>query len=398
MSASRPDPSAPPVASLAAAPILPGAPPAARWLPSAIEGYRDMLAALAEAVTEIRFEFYIFKAGTPGDQFREAFVDAARRGVKVRVLVDGFGSGDLPASYWDKLRAAGGEAAFFNPGPLLRLPIRNHHKLLVVDEAAAFVGGFNIGPEYVGDGVTAGWRDLGLALCGPLVRPLAASFDVMWDNRNFRRHHEVRLLATRWRHRWRQPADRQVMAMGPALGRNAFHTLLLRSVHEAQEIRIIAAYFVPSRRLRRALRKVARRGCRVRLILPAKTDVAMVLAASRTYYGGLLRAGVEIAEYQPQILHTKLAIIDGTVFVGSSNLDARSLSVNYELMVRITAPALAAEGRGLFDADWAHSRPISLEAWRRRQTWTDRISGLVARFCLTRIDPWFARRRLRSLA
>src|SRR5471030_3295365 len=125
MSASRPDPSAPPVASLAAAPILPGAPPAARWLPSAIEGYRDMLAALAEAVTEIRFEFYIFKAGTPGDQFREAFVDAARRGVKVRVLVDGFGSGDLPASYWDKLRAAGGEAAVFNPGPLLRLPIRN---------------------------------------------------------------------------------------------------------------------------------------------------------------------------------------------------------------------------------------------------------------------------------
>ncbi len=398
MSDSRPARSAPPAADLSAAPVPPGDQPAAHWLPSAVEGYREMLAAARAARTEIRFEIYIFKAGGPGDQFRDAFVAAARRGVKVRVLLDGFGSGDLPASYWNGLRAAGGEAAIFNPGPLLRLPIRNHHKLLVVDGAVAFVSGFNIGPEYAGDGVTGGWRDLGLALSGPLVRPLAAAFDAMWENRNLRRHREMRQLAARWRHHRRQPADPQVMAMGPALGRNTFQRLLLRSVHEAREIRIVAAYFVPSRRLRRALRRRARHGCRVRLILPGRTDVAMVQAASRTYYAGLLRAGVEIAEYQPQILHAKLAIIDDAVFAGSSNLDARSLSVNYELMVRICSPALAAEGRELFEADWARSRPIELKAWCRQRTWLDRLSGLVARFGLTKIDPWFARRRLRSLA
>jgi cardiolipin synthase len=398
MSVSSPEPSAPPIPGPPSAPVPSGAGPAARWLPSAIEGYREMLAAVADAAVSIRFEFYIFKSGGPGDQFRDAFVAAAGRGVKVRVLLDGFGSGDLPASYWDGLRAAGGEAAVFNPGPLLRLPVRNHHKLLVVDGVVAFIGGFNIGPEYAGDGVTGGWRDLGLSLTGALVRPLASSFDVMWENRNFRRHREVRQLASRWRHRWRKPADLQVMAMGPALGRNAFQALLIRSVREAREISIIAAYFVPSLKLRRALRAVARRGCRVRLILPGKTDVAMVQAASRTFYANLMRAGIEIAEYQPQILHTKLAIIDGAVFVGSSNLDARSLSVNYELMVRITAPLLAAEGRDLFEADWARSRRIIPEAWRRQRTWADRVSGLVARFCLTKIDPWFARRRLRSLA
>ncbi len=385
-----PDFSAPPAPAPGRLPVS--------WLPTAVEGYREMLAAVAGAFASIRFEFYIFKAGGPGDLFRDALVAAARRGVKVRILLDGFGSGDLPARYWDTLRAAGGEAAIFNPGPLLRLPIRNHHKLLVVDDARAFVGGFNLGPEYAGDGVTSGWRDLGLALSGPVVRALAASFDAMWENKNFRRHRGLRLLARRWRRRSRQPANLQVMAMGPALGRNAFQELLVRSVRAAREIRIVSAYFVPSLRLRRALRKTARRGVRVRLILPGKTDVAMVQAASRTFYSRLLRAGIEIAEYQPQILHAKLAIIDDAVFVGSSNLDARSLSVNYELMVRACDPALAAEGRAIFEADWARSRLITADEWNRDRTWADRCYGLIARFCLTKIDPWFARRRLRTLA
>jgi cardiolipin synthase A/B len=370
----------------------------AAWMPTVADGYRQMLAAIEGASISLQFEFYIFKAGGPGDRFRAAFIAAARRGVKVRVLLDGFGSSDLPANYWDGLRAVGGEAFLFNPGVLLRLPIRNHHKLLVVDGSLAFVGGFNIGPEYEGDGVTGGWRDLGLVLSGPAVAPLAECFDAMWQHRSFGRHRDIRMLASRWRHRPWQAADPRVMATGPALGRNAFQTILLHSVRHAREVRIIASYFVPSRPLRRALRRLAQRGGRVRLILAGKSDVPMVQAAGRTYYSQLLRAGVEIAEYQPQILHTKLAIIDDAVFVGSSNLDARSLRVNYELMVRIPDPELTAEGRALFEADWRNSRPITLPEWRAARTWRDRIYGLIARFCLIKIDPWFARRRLRSLS
>jgi cardiolipin synthase len=366
-------------------------------VPTVADGYQRMLSAIDGAFASVRFEFYIFKVGGPGDRFRAAFARAARRGVRVRVLLDGFGSGDLPANYWDELRAAGGEAFLFNPGGFLRLPIRNHHKLLVVDDAAAFVGGFNIGPEYEGDGVACGWRDLGIALSGPAVPMLAECFDAMWEHRKFGRRRDFRLLASRWRHRLRMSAEFRVMAMGPALGRNAFHSILIHDVREAREIRIIASYFVPSLRLRRALRRASRRGCRVRLILAGKSDIGLVQAAGRAYYSRMLQAGIEIAEYQPQILHTKLAIIDEAIFVGSSNLDARSLDVNYELMVRISDSALAAGGRDLFEADWGRSRRILLAEWRAGRTWGDRLYGLVARFCLIKIDPWFARSRLRSL-
>jgi cardiolipin synthase len=370
----------------------------AAWLPTVADAYRQMLAAIEGASASVQFEFYIFKAGGPGDRFRAAFIAAARRGVKVQVLLDGFGSGELPEHYWDGLRAAGGEAFQFNPGVLLRLPIRDHHKLLVVDRAVAFVGGFNVGSEYEGDGVDAGWRDLGLVLAGPVVASLAECFDAMWEHRSFGRGRGLRMLASRWRRRRWRPSDPRVMAMGPSLGRNAFQAILLHSVREAREVRLIASYFVPSRPLRRALRRLARRGGRVRLILAGKTDVPMVQAAGRTYYSQLLRAGVEIAEYQPQILHTKLALIDNAVFVGSSNLDARSLRVNYELMVRIPNPDLAAEGRVLFEADWRNSRRITLPEWRAGRTWRDQLYGVVARFCLMKIDPWFARRRLLSLS
>ena len=159
----------------------------------------------------------------------------------------------------------------------------------------------------------------------------------------------------------------------------------------------MAAYFVPGFRLRRALARVARRGGRVQLLLAGKSDVALAQAAGRRFYRPLLRAGIEIAEYMPQILHAKLAIVDDTVFAGSSNLDARSLGINYEIMVRLENPDLAAEGGALFAADWARARRITREEWRRSRSWIDRWTGAVAWFLLTKVDPWLARRQLRGL-
>jgi cardiolipin synthase A/B len=369
----------------------------ASWLASVDEAYRQMLAALATARTSVRLEIYIFKPGEPGDLFRDALVAAALRRVKVRVLLDGFGSNELPPDYWRALEEAGGAAGVFNPLALDRLVIRNHRKLLVVDDETAFVGGFNIAPEYVGDGVTRGWRDLGIVLSGTVVRCLAASFDAMWAYREFLHPHGIRLRQSRLRRRLRDSGSADVMATGPGIGRNGFRLALRQALQSARDVRIVSSYFLPGFRLRRALQRVARHGGRVQLILAGKSDVSLAQAAGRALYRPLLRAGVEIFEYQPQILHAKLAIVDDTVFVGSANLDARSLGINYELMVRIADPALAEQGRALFAADQAHSRPITLAAWQQSQTWATRWHGIVARFLLTKIDPWLARRQLRRL-
>jgi cardiolipin synthase len=369
----------------------------ASWLASVDEAYRQMLAALAAARTSVRLEIYIFGPGEPGNRFRDALVAAAGRGVKVRVLLDGFGSRDLPPDYWRALEAAGGEAGVFNPLALDRIVIRNHRKLLVMDEELALVGGFNIAPEYVGDGVTRGWRDFGLTLSGPMARCLAASFDAMWAYREFRHPRGIRLRQSRLRRRLKDSGSADVMATGPGMGRNRFRLALRHALRTARDVRVVSSYFLPGFRLRRALQRVARRGGRVQLILAGKSDVGLAQAAGRAIYGPLLRAGVEIFEYQPQILHAKLALVDDAVFVGSANLDARSLGINYELMVRIVDPALAEQGRALFAADRAHSLPITLAAWRQSQTWATRWRGIVARFVLTKIDPWLARRQLRRL-
>jgi cardiolipin synthase len=145
------------------------------------------------------------------------------------------------------------------------------------------------------------------------------------------------------------------------------------------------------------LRRVARRGGTVELLLAGKTDVPLAQLAARTLYGALLKAGVRIWEYQPQVLHAKLAIVDQTVFVGTANLDARSLGINYELMVHLADTRLAAEAAAAFAADVRQSHEISLAQWRSTRTWLTRLRGAWARFLLTKVDPWLARHQMRNI-
>jgi cardiolipin synthase len=154
-----------------------------RWLTSGAEGYRQMLDAIDRAGKSVRMESYIFRATGPGERFRAALVRAARRGVRVEVLLDGYGSSELPEDYWGELLGSGGAVRIFNPISFRLFSIRNHRKLMLVDDEAAWVGGFNIGPEYEGDGVTQGWRDLGVELRQPsALRDLAETFDALFQN------------------------------------------------------------------------------------------------------------------------------------------------------------------------------------------------------------------------
>lgn len=149
--------------------------------------------------------------------------------------------------------------------------------------------------------------------------------------------------------------------------------------------------------MRRKLARVARRGGQVQLVLPAKTDVHLSQLAGQSLYRRLLKAGVEIYEYQPQILHAKLFIIGGAVYAGSANLDPRSLRINYDLMVRFPSAGLVADARGIFAEILAQSRQVDLNKWRASRTWWQRLKQRWAYFLLARVDPYVAGWQYRKL-
>jgi cardiolipin synthase A/B len=367
-----------------------------QWLRAGDEIFPTMLAAIDAASNSVCLEIYTFEESPLGREFLEALVRARGRGARVRVLVDAIGSMLLLNDFWEPLQRAGGEMRVFNPIGLRRVTIRNHRKLLVCDERVAFVGGFNIAPDYEGDGITDGWCDVGVKIEGPVAAQLAWSFDEMFQRAEFQHKRFMRWRRTGAKRTVVLPPER-ILICGPGRGRNPFIQSLRRDLAAAKDVRIIVAYFLPTWRLRRDLLRVARRGGRVRLILAGKSDVLLSLLAARSLYRRLLAAGVEIYEYQPQILHAKLFIADNAVYTGSSNLDTRSLRINYELMLRFEAAAMAASARGVFEDILKNCRRVTMADWRRAHTFWQRLKQRWAYFLLNRIDPYVARRQWRDL-
>lgn len=367
-----------------------------QWLRNGDEAFPAMLAAITAARTSVRLEVYIFADDDLGRKFLAALVQVQQRGVTVKVLVDGIGSHSLPEDFFAPLVKAGGAARIFNPIALKRFGIRNHRKLLVCDEAVAFIGGFNISLEYAGDGVARGWRDLGLRFAGELARDLAGSFDEMFALADFRHKRIARLWLARHK-RTVISGTEQLLLGGPGRGGNPIRRALHKDLAHARQVQIVEAYFLPTWRIRRGLARIARMGGTVKLILAGKSDVALSQLAGRSLYRRLLKARVQINEYQPQILHAKLLILDDAVYVGSANLDPRSLSINYELMVRFDNPTMATEARGIFADALQHSVAIDFAAWKKSRSFWTKIKERLAYFFLARIDPHVARQQWKAL-
>jgi cardiolipin synthase A/B len=366
------------------------------WLSAGRAIFPAMLAAIDAARESVCLEIYTYSADALGERFREALVRARQRGVRVRVLLDGLGSIGLAAAFWKPLRAAGGEVRVFNPLALGRVGIRNHRKLLVCDGQVAFIGGFNIASAYDGDGVTRGWFDLGLRTTGPLAAELAAAFEDMFERADFLHKRFMRLRKSAARKTVLTPNE-QLLLCGPGRGRSPIKRALRGDLGRAAKVQMIVAYFLPTWRIRRDLARIARRGGTVQLILAGKSDVLVSQLAGQSLYRRLLKAGVEIYEYQPQILHAKLIIADEVVYAGSANLDQRSLNINYELMVRFEQPAMAEQARALFAESLKHCRRVTREEWRKSRTFWRRFKQRWAYWLLVRIDPYLARRQWRAL-
>lgn len=364
------------------------------WLASGHSLLQAKLAAIGRAQHEVLLEIYIFKAGPVGDRFRAALVAAARRGVAVRVLVDAFGSNALPSAYFAELEAAGGAVKWFNRPSLDTWSFRNHRKLMVVDGEEAFVGGCNIGPEYDGDGVTEGWRDGGMAVRGPVLTCLQREFHAQWLLAEEKQWCQRKIRRKRRR---RVPCGAEVDALFvfPGFGHNALSEAVAHDLLRARRIGICSPYFLPSIGLRRLLASPERRGADVRILLAGKTDVPLMQLASRSIYRFFLDRGVEIFEYQPQILHAKVLLLDDVVYIGSSNLDPRSLRINFEIMLRVRDKKLAAQAWRQFEIDLSHSRLWTVEEVKGPRTWWRRLKQQVAYFLLARLDPRVAEGQLR---
>jgi cardiolipin synthase len=364
-----------------------------RLLKNGIEAFPAMFEAIDRAQSSVALEMYIVADDGTAREFRARLVKAAGRGVRVMVLVDAWGSWDLPDSFWDALRIAGGAVRWFHPIARGLLPFRNHRKLLLVDDHIAFIGGMNIADEYYrGAHGLAPWRDNVLEISGREVARLRRSFKRMWARADapFRRLF-LRLRRLRVARRIDPGGAIRFLESGPEDPmrpvRRAYRQLVQGA---ARSIDLAMGYFYPHGRMMRILKRAVKRGVRVRLLFPQKTDVPMARWAARGLYGRLLRAGVEVWEYLPTMMHAKLAIADDTVIAGSANLDIRSGSINYELVAVVTDPLLAARARSDFEDDLKQAVSIRYEDWGRRPL-TQKLKERFSYCLLARADIFFAR-------
>jgi cardiolipin synthase len=375
----------------------------ARWIATVDDAYAEMERRINAATVSVRVETYILREEGPAGWLREALLAAKQRGLDVRLLVDAFGADEhVRGAFLQPLRDAGVTVKIFNPQRWLRRSFRNHRKLLACDGEHAILGGFNIAPEYAGDGVTQGWLDTALYVGGPIVPQLEASFDAMLTLAPF-----TPPAMRRFRKALKQgfgavtpaPAEPpvQLLMTGPYTHGWVLRRRLAADMGKAHDIAIAAAYFLPASSYRRLLYRAAKRGP-ARILLPGKSDVAAARLAAERYYGRLLSRNVQIFEYQPQILHAKLLIADDVVYVGSANLDRRSLHINYELLLRFSWPELAADARRWFEQTLAHSEQVDLPKLRQRRGIWRRLLSWLSYLLLARVDPLLARRGFRNIS
>lgn len=313
----------------------------------------------------ILVQFYIVKDDQVGRELRDRLAARAREGVQVLFLYDELGSHGLPDSWGRDIVAAGGQVHRFHstkgPGNRFQLNFRNHRKVMVIDGIQGWVGGINVGDEYLGrDPELGDLRETHLRIAGPSVLSLQLSFLEDWNWAT------DQLPELRWEP---EPASSGsdvpvlILPSGPADPMETGSLMVQHAIHMAAErIWISTPYFVPDGGVMAALRLAALRGVDVRILIPDKPDHLLVGLAGFSFLGGLLEAGVRFFRYEAGFLHAKTVLLDdGASSVGTMNLDNRSLRLNFEITALVLDPEFAEAMEAMFEDDFARSRPMTLE-------------------------------------
>ncbi len=347
--------------------------------------FPPMLAAIRGAKKSITFETYIYWSGEIGAAFADALSERARAGVKVHVLLDWVGSQKVDEDFVAAMEKSGVQIKKFHKPSwydITRLNNRTHRKLLVVDGTVGFTGGVGIAPAWTGNAQDpTHWRDSHFKAEGPVVAQMQAVFMDNWIKASGEvLHGETYFPAV--------PAvgesAGQMFSSSPAGGSESMRLMYLLAIGAASKtIDLSMAYFVPDDLARNALVAAAKRGVRVRIILPGPIiDTQTVDAASRATWGPLLEAGVQISQYQPTMYHCKVMVIDDLlVSVGSTNFDNRSFRLNDEANLNVYDEAFAKAQVAVFENDLTKSKPVTLAEWQDRplrEKLKERIAGLLA--------------------
>jgi cardiolipin synthase len=354
--------------------------------------FTAMLQAIRSAQRTITLETYIYWSGDIGRQFAEALIERARAGVQVHVLLDWVGSSKMDDSQIETMRKAGVQVLKYRPlhwYNVGRINNRTHRKLLVVDGKIGFTGGVGIADKWQGNAQDPNhWRDTHFRVEGPVVAQMQAVVMDNWMQTTGKVLHGTDYFPPM------QPAGSpasdsaakgspaQMFSSSPSGGSESMELMYLLAITAAtKSIHLSSSYFVPDELVIRALIGAVQRGVKVQVIVPGKyIDTGVVRRASRGQWGELLKAGVEIFEYQPTMYHCKVMIVDGLlVSVGSTNFDDRSFRLNDEANLNVYDQEFARSQLTIFQDDLKQSRLITLEQWLARPLWEKIVEHILAK-------------------
>lgn len=331
-----------------------------------------IIQGIGEASDYVLVQFYIMRDDGLGRRLKDALIARARAGVRCHVLYDEVGSNGLPAAYSRELQAAGVEIRPFNTrqGDANRFQInfRNHRKIVIVDGKTAFVGGHNVGDEYLGkDPKIGAWRDTHVKVTGPVVQCVQVSWIEDWQW----------ATGTRPNLNWKPaiaPGGEDGVAFclpsGPADFYETCTLFFLHAINASKKrVWIASPYFVPDEQFISALQLAALRGVDVRILLPEHADSAMVHLSSFTFLPELEKAGVQTWRYSSGFLHEKVLLVDDYCGIGTANFDNRSFRLNFEITMLFAEPSIVQSVEKMFTDDFLHSTRATAADYTDRQWW-----------------------------
>lgn len=338
-----------------------------------------MLRAIEDAREYVLVQFFIVRDDRVGREFQSRLIERARAGVRVFFLYDGIGSRGLGRSFLRDLEDAGVELATFrSPGFSSlgsQVNFRNHRKVTVVDGRIAFVGGLNLGDEYMGRSARFGpWRDTQIRVTGPAVLPIQMSFLQDWYFCT-RRYPPLSWIPFETGHH-----TVLVAATGPSDEFESCHLLFLRAIHAAhRRLWIASPYFVPDHSTVAALQLAALRGVDVRIMLPQRPDHVLVYLSAFTYLDEMLSVGARLYRYQPGFMHQKVVLVDDSLaLVGTANLDNRSFYLNFEMTVAVADLGFNRQVHAMLEEDLGNCHRISHDELLHRPLWF-KVAARLAR-------------------